>query len=257
MFRQETESADEVPLWRRVPTGLWVVVALQFLLHGPRQAVVALWNQAVSLLAAFLGGEGVVLAVLGQTAPLAVATAVIVFACRQQWITFESTWSLLVCAGILISGASIGAELRGFLQRTLPGQEHKALASADAVESPPGSVTLGWLMQRTHPKTNQLGAHDAWRAATNWEYITALGAGERWPDRVPRVALLPEQGSWLGIVGKAANQLLGYLVFYRPRMFLAALLVGGYLGWAWHRHYTRAEEQVIEWTNELNGRHAA
>ncbi len=54
-----------------------------------------------------------------------------------------------------------------------------------------------------------------------------------WRDPIPSVALLPEPGSVIGFVAKGVNQTFGYLVYYRPRLFLAALLLGVYIGWSW------------------------
>ena len=112
------------------------------------------------------------------------------------------------------------------------------------------TINLGWLKERTNQETNQIAAHHALAAMSDWRYVTGLGAAERWPDRVARVALLPEGGSWFGVVGQGVNQLLGYLVFYRPRLFLAALLAGGYLGWALNRRYEWAHDKAISWRIE-------
>jgi hypothetical protein len=59
------------------------------------------------------------------------------------------------------------------------------------------------------------------------------GGHHRWTQHVPRVALVPESESLPGLVSRAINQLLGYFVVYRPRLFLAAVLLGAYVGWSW------------------------
>ncbi|TWT77358.1 hypothetical protein Pla123a_20190 [Posidoniimonas polymericola] len=258
----DTEADAQVPrgvsrratLWRRAPPGGWVVLALLMLLHGPRGACWAVLEQAWSLIATLLGGDQVVLAVLSQTAPLTLATALIVFLYCSEWITFESMWSVLASAGILIGGASLGAELRGVMQRALP-----EFAEADQSGEHSGSsdMTLTSLTIRARMHGGRLPAAEAWRVLTDWRYISELGASANWPEQIPRVALLPEGTNWFGVVGQGVNQLLGYLVFYRPRMFFAALLAGGYLGWAWHRRLEWANDRAIDWTNERASRRAA
>lgn len=245
---------DSVPYWRRVPPVVWVVLTLLVLLHGPRGACWAVLEQAWSMISMLFGGDQVVLAVLSQTAPLALATALIVFLYCREWITFESMWSVLASAGILIGGASLGAELRGVMQRALP---QVAKQTEDGRPVGGGDMTLTSLTIRARLHGGRLPAAEAWRALTNWRYVSELGASADWPERIPRVALLPEGTTWFGVVGRGVNQLLGYLVFYRPRMFLASLLAGGYLGWAWHRRLEWASDRAIDWTHERAIRRAA
>jgi hypothetical protein len=59
------------------------------------------------------------------------------------------------------------------------------------------------------------------------------GSHHRWTASVPRVALIPEPESVLGLIARAINQLVGYFVIYRPRLFIAAILLGLYIGWSW------------------------
>ncbi|MCA9241716.1 MAG: hypothetical protein KDA37_16010 [Planctomycetales bacterium] len=252
----DSPTLGEVPLWRRVPAGVYVAALLLLILHGPRGAVLALLLQAWRLAATFFGGDEVVSAVLSQTAPLALAMALVVILYRTEWITFESIWSVIACSAILLGGASAGAELRALLERVLPADDRQTLVGVTPEEAPSG-ISLAWLNARTNHRTNQIAARDALAAMSDWDYVSGLGASDQWPDRVPRVALLPEHGSWLVVVGRGANQLLGYLVFYRPRMFAAALIAGGYLGWAAHRRWLWAEAKVDEYRTLARVRRAA
>ncbi|TWT31131.1 hypothetical protein KOR34_45060 [Posidoniimonas corsicana] len=249
----DTEPDRKVPLWRRLPPVVWVVLALLLLLHGPRGAFWAVLHQAWGMVATLLGGDEVVIGVLGQTAPLALATAVVTFLYCREWITFESMWSLMATAGILIGGASAGVHLRALLQRVAPpgAVEH---ADANAAK---GDFAVQSLILRTRLHGGRLPASEAVRVLTDHRYVSELGAAGVLPNPIPRVALLPEGTNALGIVGRGVNQLLGYLVFYRPRMFLAALIAGGYLGWASHRRLEDASDRAIDWRHERESRRAA
>ena len=55
------------------------------------------------------------------------------------------------------------------------------------------------------------------------------------PDRIKPVPAVPRTGGIFSVVALALNQLLGYLVAYQPRLFCAAILGGGWLGWIWHK----------------------
>lgn len=50
-----------------------------------------------------------------------------------------------------------------------------------------------------------------------------------------------ERVNWMGTVYNAASQLGGYLREYQPKLFIASLAVGAYLGWRWNWLYSRIE----------------
>ena len=56
------------------------------------------------------------------------------------------------------------------------------------------------------------------------------------PRKIAPLQLIPEPGGVLGLLARAVNLLLAYFVSYQPRLFLAAVLAGGWIGWCWHRH---------------------
>ena len=49
-----------------------------------------------------------------------------------------------------------------------------------------------------------------------------------------------------GIAAKAINQLLGFLVAYQPRLFLAAVVAGSWVGWSWHRRLQKLTEYAAD-----------
>ncbi|MEM7474379.1 MAG: hypothetical protein AAF483_05245, partial [Planctomycetota bacterium] len=65
-----------------------------------------------------------------------------------------------------------------------------------------------------------------WLATPN---VAGVPKGE-----IERLHLLPEVSGVFGIVARAINQLLGYVVAYQPRLFLAAILCGVWMGWTVH-----------------------
>ena len=66
------------------------------------------------------------------------------------------------------------------------------------------------------------------------------------PAKIAPLALFPQVDGILGIPLMAVNQLLGYLVAYRPRLFLAAIVAGSWIGWSWQRRLARWRAQVTE-----------
>ncbi|MCA9175044.1 MAG: hypothetical protein KDB14_11230 [Planctomycetales bacterium] len=67
------------------------------------------------------------------------------------------------------------------------------------------------------------------------------------PGNIEPLRILPKLSGMLGLISLAINQLLAYLVAYQPRLFLAALLVGGWTGWKWHQHLDAAEKRAASW----------
>ncbi|TWU39722.1 hypothetical protein [Novipirellula artificiosorum] len=208
----------------RIPNSLVVLVAVALLLQGPVGAFEAFWIYTKSLVLSLLGGEDLLIQVLFQTAPLALATAAVTFAIRFGWLRFRSPTALVICSAVIIVATWIGGQLR---YRAATKQWIKpSLASAT---------------QRTSVSLNELRVQNVDAPASRDDSSVSLkeacgiladGDFGRFNPQaaVPRVSLMPESGSLLGIIGRGLNQLLGYLVVYQPRLFLAAIILGAYIG---------------------------
>ena len=55
--------------------------------------------------------------------------------------------------------------------------------------------------------------------------------------------MIPEMNGVMGLVVQALNQLMGYLVAYQPRLFLAAIVAGSWSGWSLHRRLKSLAEE--------------
>lgn len=241
-------------LLRYLP-GLTVLAVVMILLRGLTGSVEAIKLQTATLSTSFLGAGDGMIAVLVHTLPLTIAAAIATFAIASRMITFESSLSIVGLAGIVMIGASLGGFLRGFAPETKPQSQIARTivrpASEPAVIGFVPNVKLG-----VHPKKPplQLAVPDAGVAvAPKLEFkpktpLTQLGEIDWFaqpdlsnspPQDIPPLNLLPNVGSVPGAISKAINQLLGYLVAYQPRLFLAAILAGSWVGWSWHRRLQR------------------
>jgi hypothetical protein len=189
------------------------------LLQGPVGAFDALYQYTRSLLQALLGGEDLFMEVVCQTAPLTLAVAVIAFAYRSRWLTFRSAGSWLLCSFVVLSATWLGGQLRS-IAASPP-------AAQPSVQASPMTLSVEQALQQLldfRAVATETNRHD-------------------WGETVPRVALLPEPNTLIGVGAKGINQLLGYLAVYRPRLFCAAVLLGIYLGWSWQPHF----EPLLSW----------
>ena len=236
---ESTESSSFPLTLHQVPNGLVVLLAVALLLQGPVGAFEAFRDYTVDLAGAIFGGEKLYRQVLGQTAPLAFAFAAITFLTRGGWLTWTDSTSIVV-VGILVLGATwVGGNLRETVSR-------RSVVSSAAPKGIPDSVrgkaVLGAVDDRLSSESSPDDVIPVSVAVTrliDFDAAADEDSSQRWSDPVPRVALLPEPGSVVGIVARALNQLFGYLVAYGPRLFLAASLVGIYIGWTWYPIYQR------------------
>ncbi len=237
----------------RVPNSLIVLLAVALLLRGPAGAFDAFWNYTTSLLQALFGGEAVFIEVICQTAPLTLSAAAITFLYRCKVLTFQSVHSIVGCCVIIIAATWAGGQLRS-LTATRIGQTDEQ-PSAAPTESPliittasttgdvptlkasiikPTTISRSLLSVSNEPPQDvAISVDEALDKILDFSAVATDGAQHDWRDTVPRVALFPEPGSVIGVVGKGINQVLGYLAYYRPRLFLAAILIGIYIGWSW------------------------
>ena len=275
-------------LWRSVRKmipRLTVLVTVFVLLRGVTGTADAVRLQFETLATSLLGtGDGLT-GVLVQTLPLAIAAAVATFAVRAELLTFESPWSFVGLAGIILAGATVGGFLRDAFAAT-PGVDHSAdlivvtspdnAAMTNRTDQPGSNSGLlhshsvaetpkdeGFFDAQKAAKYTLIGLPDAnarnvtLPASTNSpldqlasiEWLATPKLEHTPAGRVPPLKVFPELGGILGVLGKAINQVLGFLVAYQPRLFLAAVVAGGWVGWSIH-HRIGLIEQHLEKTDE-------
>lgn len=207
--------------------GFAVLLVVLLLLKGLWGTVDALWLQAATLATSFLGGPDAVVGVLWHTLPLALSAAVVTFLVAGQWLTLDGFGSLVVVALIVLGGAAIGGACRdaavGGDAIHGPSAEPVTDALADAIARPPRPLATERLAE-----VDLLAPPDFTKA----------------PPSIEPLRLLPEPSGVGGIVCAAVNQMLGYLVAYNPRLLVASLLAGGYVGWTWQRRLARWRERL-------------
>lgn len=206
---------------RRLPDwlpGLVVLLVVLVLLRGFGGAWETVCVQVRTLAASLLGGPDTVGAVVWHTLPLGLAAAGIAFAVAAGWMRFESFGSVVAAALIVLGAAFVGGELRSM-----------AIEPAASLATIQGPI-VGAIARPTEPPPEKRLAGVDWLAEPRLEEA---------PARIEPLALMPEASGVLGFVCRAVNQLLGYLVAYNPRLLLASLLAGGYVGWSWQRRLVR------------------
>ncbi|MEM8864374.1 MAG: hypothetical protein AAGF31_02375, partial [Planctomycetota bacterium] len=152
------------------------------------------------------------------------------------WLRFTSFGSVVLAAVIVLVGACVGGELRDGSLPTKAGEGEIHGPIAGLVGS---SSLAGGSMSEDIAGTKQTSdvAIDE-RRLRDIDWLKAPDFAKA-PAKIQPIGLLPKLSGAFGIVCQAGNQLLGYLVAYNPRLFLAAMLAGGYLGWAWQRRVAR------------------
>jgi hypothetical protein len=78
-----------------------------------------------------------------------------------------------------------------------------------------------------------------WQRLKEIDWLAEPNLSAAPPQKIPSLQILPEANNPVGAIFKAINQLLGYLVAYQPRLFLAAIVAGAWVGWSWHRRLQR------------------
>lgn len=241
----------------RVPPSLVVLVVVLVLLHGVVGALEMLWHMAAMLLAATVGGgDGdVVSGVLWRTLPLALAAAGVTFAILNKWLATDSLNSYVGMAIIVLIAAILGnACYEKFGSRTVVVAVEPA--AAEVVPVPvglPGTSTQN-IPFRLTPAVS-LGSPAP--PLTAWQRLLAV----RWlakpdlsraPQPVEPLNIVPKGPGIYGGVGGAINQLLGYLVDYEPRLFLASIVAGSFFGWRMQRRVAIAHAAVSGDTSHLS-----
>lgn len=236
----------------RIPTSLIVLLTVAFLLQGPFGTLNVLWTYTKSLLTALLGGEDLFVEVVCQTAPLTLSAAAIAFAVRCRMLTFRSLTGLVTCSAILLGATWLGGQLRTLMAPPVasstplapsvltnhsigpivPASNRIPVLEASFRIADPDLLTDLTMMDGIGNASEVISIHEAADRLCDFSSSTA-GPKRDWRDTIPRVGLLPEAGSLVGVIARGINQTLGYLVYYRPRLFLAAILLGTYIGWCW------------------------
>lgn len=244
---------NTVRRWLRSSPGLVLLFVVLVLLYDVGGAMQVLGEMMMTLLATLVGGgdHQAVSGVLWRTLPLALAAVGVAYAACSGWLELDCLHSYVWMAFIVMAGAIVGNACHE-LQTSRPATSvshptdsaagNSSLHASTSSESSgdvPGSRSVG-------PRA---GVEVAPPPATAWQRLSAI----RWlqkPDlnRRPRpvepLRLLPEGSGIFGVVGGAMNQLLGYLVEYEPRLFLASLLAGGFAGWRLHGQVAFAHAAV-------------
>ena len=180
----------------------------------------------------FLGSEDSMVPLLLHTLPLALSAGVAAYAISARWITFESVWSVVLLAAIIIGGTTAGGVLQDmFGVRPVPAPTHSAVVQRDLLTT---------LRQQPASSKRSLECVGVAEAPAIGELLTMdpLAVPDLTtppPVSIPPLKLVPNVGGVLGIVATAINQLLGFVVAYQPRVFLASILAGGWTGWRWHQ----------------------
>ena len=245
------------PLQRFLP-GATVVLIVMLLLRGFSGSVQAIKLQMVTLATSFLGGDDGMVGVLLHTLPLALAASVATFAIARRMIRFESPLSILALALIVILGASIG----GFLRQFAPHPESQPQPPLIASSASPlpvetghtvGNISIGIpsqelplelasVMNRKTVRQLPVRHESSIEQLRQIDWLAQPDFSKAPPREIEPLALVPKASGIPGAAAKAINQLLAYLVAYQPRLFLAAVIAGSWVGWSWHRRLQKLTE---------------
>lgn len=248
-----------------VPPSLVVLVVVLVLLYDVGGALAAVREMVVTLLATLVGGgdHDVVGSVLWRTLPLAISAAGVTFAVLNRWLDPQSINSYVWMAMIVLAGAIVGnAAYEKFGSRAV-------VLAADSSEVAPELEPIGLPNTQLQPigvtlidlskpqSTFRIAAvpvkQTAWQRLTSIRWLAKPDLS-RTPQPVEPLRVIPKGPGIYGGVGGAVNQLLGYLVDYEPRLFLASILVGGFAGWRLQRRVAVAHAVVAGDLSDLSKR---
>lgn len=222
----------QMPTIDRIPNGLLVFIIVAFLLKGPAGALNAFWQYTKSLLVSLVGGEDLLIEVLCQTFPLTLSGAMIAFAFRGGWLSYRSTTSVAFCSAVIVAATWFGGLARqSIVTREVASPLFVGESSVTVVSLRELSVARDDFQENLNDECITVG--EALKEISDNNAIDENRIADR-QAVVPRVRLLPESGGIPGTIGRALNQLVGYCVFYGPRLFLAAMVLGIYIGCSFH-----------------------
>lgn len=252
---------DELRVLRQALPGALVLVVVLLLLRGYDGTLHVLSRQASMLAESFFGGPDVVLPVLLHTLPLALAAAVAAFAVSARWIRFESMWSIIVLSGMILAGTMAGGILRTLIPPATPNpaeaHDHQLVEtpnppSASPVplrttsDKPVGTVSrLSDLrLDRSQIAVQPASPPTVWEQLSQIDLLAAPDLTQPPPAEIAPIHVVPKISGILNVIGMAINQLLGFLVAYQPRLFLAAVIAGGWTGWRWQQRLQTLQHHV-------------
>lgn len=277
--------ADQIRQRLHVPPGVVVLLVVLVLLYGFSGAVTVLGELIMSLLAAMVGGgdHEAVTGVLWRTLPLAIAAAGITFTLTNRWLHIDSMTSWVWMALIVLFAAVIGnaahdaVASRATSVPQVPSSLPVGIATFQLKSEPSNNLASVQVGQETskarqqslsmphnstiaRPVAGVLVAspqltkkQTAWQRLVNIEWLKAPDLS-RSPKPVEPLPVVPKGPGIYGGVGGAINQLLGYLVDYEPRLFLASIIAGGFVGWRVQRKVAIANAVVSGDFSELSER---
>jgi len=258
---------DELRVLRQAIPSALVFVAVLFLLRGYDGTVYALGRQVSMLAETFLGGSEVLVPVLLHTLPLALAAGVASFAIAARWIRFEGMWSIIVLGGIVMAGTTVGGLLRGLVpepaieETTTVTAAENMVISSDGIPNLSGLEVSSLTLQAQSPgslstvvmRSPPVVRTSVWERLQAVDFLALPDLTKRPPQEIAPLPLIPKVSGVFAIAGAAVNQLLGFLIAYQPRLFLAAVLAGAWTGWRWQQrlstlrlHVGEAVEQATE-----------
>ncbi|MGI9457719.1 MAG: hypothetical protein ACR2NU_14230 [Aeoliella sp.] len=262
----------------RVLPGLIVLAVVLVLLHDVSGAIESLRELIADFLTAIVGGgdHAAVANVLWRTLPLSLAAGGVTFVVANRWIRPGSShsyvWvSLIVLAGAIVGNAcyeKFGSQTVVIAEPTTSLPQDRSIAKnlilkpstlAQAVpatnnEDAPPTTLAKALALADEPRIEVAAVRvqpNAWHriAAIRWLDKPDLS---RKPKPVEPLEIVPHgPGIFRGVSG-AINQLLGYLVDYEPRLFLASIIAGSFVGWRLQRRVVVAHAVVSGDFSELS-----
>lgn len=248
---------------RAMLPALSVLVCVLFLLRGWSGLTDAVQLQATAITHALFGTADGVGTVFIATLPLALSAATAAFCIAERWLTFESFGSVIGLALIILCGTAVGAALRSTVQPVSSSGLNAEVADAAVQpmrESLNGAVSEPLSIANNRRFTSPLAEHDRTdlRANLTDDAQPEIGTSVTVPSPKPTswwdvpdidrlatapvsdVRWFPEPNGVLKPVGRAANVLLSYLATYQPRLFLAAVIAGGWIGLSCQRRWQQA-----------------
>lgn len=265
---------------RLLPAG-GVLLTVLVLLHGVEGTVVALARLAVEFAGSLLGGgdASVVGGVFWRTLPLALSAAAVTFAVRSGWLHLTHWHSYFAIALIIMAGAIVGNAVHEELYARQPiisvgqidppregeslvshalrtgnligGDDSKLRALGTPLETPPAEPGSSASPLMTLGDGTAIGIDTSVGEPKRLSWLAPPDLSLR-PEPVQPLFEVEKGQGFAGLVLGVVSQLLGYLFAYQPRLFLASVLAGGYLGWRLQRRFTTVHALVTGDLSELS-----
>lgn len=153
-------------------------------------------------------------------------------------VTSAAIPSAAVTSGKLIEPTSVIPAAQTVVLSVTPSESASGLAvNTSSLLSDVSTIHRPGPLQRTAQPT-------AWEQLRQIDFFAAPNLAQPPPTEIEPINVVPKISGILNVVGLAINQLLGFLVAYQPRLFLAAVIAGGWTGWRWQQRLQTVREQV-------------